>query len=363
MSGIEARARFDIIRYAQVWEDADVLLAGLAVRPGDRVLSVSSAGDNVLALLTADPERVVAVDLSYVQLNCLGFRIEAYRCLQHDELLELMGSRPSSRRREIYTQVVDRLPPSLRGFWAPHADAIIAHGFGGIGKFENYFRIFRELVLPLLHSRRAVDSLLMPKDPDARRRFHDRTWHNLRWRWMLKGFFSKTVMGRLGRDPSFFSFAEGSFPDQVAASTRHALVDLDPAANPYLHWILRGTHGDALPLALRPENFETIRGRLDRIQMVLAPIDGGLLSRGPFDAFNLSDIFEYMDEATFERVYGGILDMASPGARLLYWNMMAPRSRPAAFTDRVERQEELVSRLHAQDKAFFYMAVHAERVA
>jgi S-adenosylmethionine-diacylglycerol 3-amino-3-carboxypropyl transferase len=34
---------------------------------------------------------------------------------------------------------------------------------------------------------------------------------------------------------------------QVARLTRKALVDQDPAVNPYLHWILRGTHGDALP--------------------------------------------------------------------------------------------------------------------
>jgi S-adenosylmethionine-diacylglycerol 3-amino-3-carboxypropyl transferase len=36
------RAEFTPIRYAQVWEDADVLLAGLDVQPGDVSSPVSS---------------------------------------------------------------------------------------------------------------------------------------------------------------------------------------------------------------------------------------------------------------------------------------------------------------------------------
>src|SRR4029079_3337101 len=62
---IADRAAFDLIRYASVWEDADVLCEALApVARGGRLLSIASAGDNALALLTLDPAEVVAVDLS-----------------------------------------------------------------------------------------------------------------------------------------------------------------------------------------------------------------------------------------------------------------------------------------------------------
>src|SRR5436189_3704298 len=97
-SEVAAKADFSGIRYAQCWEDADVLLAGLDVRPGDVCLSIASAGDNALALLTRDPVRVVALDLSPAQLACLELRVSAYRDLSHQELLELIGSRPSERR-------------------------------------------------------------------------------------------------------------------------------------------------------------------------------------------------------------------------------------------------------------------------
>ena len=51
-SEVATRAEFSQIRYAQVWEDADILLDGLDIQPGDVCVSIASAGDNALAMLT-----------------------------------------------------------------------------------------------------------------------------------------------------------------------------------------------------------------------------------------------------------------------------------------------------------------------
>src|SRR5690606_28372250 len=151
MSGdISSRARFDDVRYAQVWEDADVLVEGLRIRPGDHVLSIGSAGDNALALLTADPASVVALDLSAPQIMCIRLRVAAYRTLSHPELLELMGSRPSDRRDALLDRTLKETDRACAEFWDERREAIRACGLGGVGKFERYFRIFRETILPLV---------------------------------------------------------------------------------------------------------------------------------------------------------------------------------------------------------------------
>src|SRR5262245_30023650 len=80
---IAKRAALDAIRYAQVWEDADILVPALRPKKGDTVVSISSAGDNALALLAEGPERVIAVDLNPAQLACLRLRISAYKHLAH----------------------------------------------------------------------------------------------------------------------------------------------------------------------------------------------------------------------------------------------------------------------------------------
>src|SRR5438270_910192 len=74
-----ARADFSQIRYAQCWEDADVLLEGLDIQPSDSCLSIASAGDNALAMLSRAPSRLVALDLSPAQLACVELRGAAYR--------------------------------------------------------------------------------------------------------------------------------------------------------------------------------------------------------------------------------------------------------------------------------------------
>ena len=42
-SEVEDYAEFNLIRYAQVWEDADILLEALNVDENDNVLSIASA--------------------------------------------------------------------------------------------------------------------------------------------------------------------------------------------------------------------------------------------------------------------------------------------------------------------------------
>ena len=360
---IASRADFSHIRYAQCWEDADVLVAGLDPSPGARCVSISSAGDNTLAMLTRAPGRVVALDLNPAQLACLELRVAAYRRLQHSELLELIGSRPSTRRRDWFAACRTGLGPGARAFWDARPELIDA-GIGSAGKFERYFSLFRNRVLPCIHRRKTVMRLLENRDPAARARFYEETWNSWRWRWMFRLFFSRAMMGRMGRDPSFFDHVEGPVAARILDRTRHALATLDPADNPYLHWILTGTHGAALPLALREEHFETIRGNLDCLEWRLASIEELLDGEpaGRFDAWNLSDIFEYMPEPAYHALLGKITAHSNPNARLAYWNMLAPRSRPETMASMLEPLDDLATNLHHQDKAFFYSRFVVEQL-
>lgn len=358
-----ARTDFSAVRYAQVWEDADVLLAGLDVQPGDVCLSIASAGDNALALLTKRPSRVIALDLSPAQLASLELRVAAYRTLIHPELLELVGSRPSDRRSSLYARCRPALGQAAREFWDSQPGAI-AHGIGGAGKFERYFAVFRSRVLPLVHRRATVLDLLRPKSTEARGRFYEERWNTWRWRLLFRIFFSRTVMGRLGRDPEFFRYVEKDVPASILERTKHALTELDPSVNPYVHWILLGTHGDALPCALRPEHFDAIRAGLDRLEWHCLSVEE-FLDRfdGPsFDRFNLSDLFEYVSLEHYHRTLESILRRSRPGARLAYWNMLAPRRRPEHLAGRLRPLDDLANTLHRVDRAFFYSAFRVEEV-
>jgi S-adenosylmethionine-diacylglycerol 3-amino-3-carboxypropyl transferase len=364
MSQISPTPDVPRIRYAQCWEDADVLLQALDVQPGDVCLSITSGGENTLSLLTRRPARVIAVDVSAAQLSCLEIKCAAFRQLDHERLLELLGARPSEQRLDLYRALRSSLTPATREFWDARP-AIVAAGISTGGKFEVYFSLFRRYVLPLIHSHADIEALFVPGTRESRDHYFDEVWDNRRWRLLMRLFLSKPVMSLLGRDPEFFRFARGSLAEAALARVKQALTVLDPAQNPYLQWIAFGRYRGALPHALRRENFEIIRDHLDRLELRLASIES-ILNESPeasIDRFNLSDIFEYLSVAASEATFEQIARAGRSGGRIVYWNMQVPRSRPQRLARQLQPLDGLAATLLPQNKAAFYSALHIEALA
>jgi S-adenosylmethionine-diacylglycerol 3-amino-3-carboxypropyl transferase len=360
---LETLAAAGPLRYGQCWEDADVLLEALAVSAGRVCLSIASAGDNTLALLSKSPGRVIALDRSAPQLACLELRVAAYQQLDDEALLELMGSRPSRRRLDLYRRCRAELAPATRRYWDERPAAVEA-GLGHAGRFEGYLELFRQRVLPLVHSATAVNRLLQGGSPEERLAIYRSAWNTWRWRALLGLFCSRALMSRLGRDPRFFAHAQGSILPHVRARLQHVLTALDPADNPYLHWILTGRHGTALPYALRPRNIAAIRANIDRLEWRHQSLESFLAESDhePIDCFNLSDVFEYMGLDAYSQLLERLAAAARPGARLAYWNMLVPRERPAELAARLRPLPELAAHLYARDRVFFYSRFVVEEV-
>ena len=358
---IDQRVSFLFVRYANCWEDADVLCAALLPRSGARVLSIASAGDNSLALLSMGAE-VVAVDLSVAQLACLDLRVAAFRRLDYEKLLAFLGVHPATDRLITYRLLERDLTPASQRFWSQHCEQI-AGGILHAGRFEEYFRKFRAWVLPLVHSRATTRKLLEAKDREARRQFWNNEWNSFRWRFLFRLFFSRFVMGRLGRDPEFFRYVEGSVSDRILQRAEYALTVLSTHDNPFLDYIVHGNFGTTLPMYLRPERFDSIRSGLDRLTLVHGSIEEAGRNHGSgFDAFNLSDIFEYLDPARSSKLYADLLELARPGARFAYWNTLVHRSCPAELVGRVRPLKDLARELFLRDRAFFYCNFEVDEV-
>lgn len=369
---IKDRADFEKIRYANCWEDADVLCESLQPCEGKRFLSIASAGDNSFSLL-AGGASVVAADLSLAQLACVELRREAFRGLSHASLLSFLGVTAADDRLQVYQTLRPGLSDWAQDFWDLRS-SLIEMGIIQAGKFEGYFRLFRTRVVPLIHSRNKVAKLLQHKSLDEQHKFYMEDWNSLRWRLMFRMFFSRWAMGRLGRDPEFFRYVEGSVADRILSRTKHALTEIPTATNPYLHFILNGnfspgqaSDGDssssiALPHYLRRENFDSIRAGLDRLTLFHGSIQDAAVvhAKSGFDGYNLSDIFEYLDPELCERIYRQLLELARPGARWVYWNMLVPRRAPAELAGEMTCCDELMRELFEQDKAWFYSALVVE---
>ena len=354
--------------YAQCWEDPSVLRRALRIAPGQRVLSVASAGDNSFALLLDDPRSVVAVDRNTTQIQVTQLKTAALRTLAREETLELLGVVPSRRREALLARVAEALPPDGRAFWRrSECLAWIRAGLVGAGKFERYLSFFRRFVIPLIHDRATVERLLGLGDREEQHRFYDEVWDSWRWRGLFRVFFGREVMKRFGRDPSFFSHVgEESIGDRFRERARWAFTELPVRENPYVTWILAGDFRATrlLPPYLQPGHYETIASRLDRLTLVPDELARhlGRAAAGSYDAFNLSDVFEYLSEEESAALFGSIARAGRSGARLCYWNLLVPRSAPPALAGRLVAEDERAARLHREDRAFFYHRLVIERV-
>jgi len=357
------QARRPEVRYAQCWEDADVLLTALDIGPEHTCLSIASGGDNTLALLSRGPRRVIAVDSNPAQIACLELRMAAYRELTHPQMLQLLGALPGNSRQKLYRRCRPLLSAQSRRFWDGSLN-YIDQGILSAGRLERYLSIFRTHVLPLVHQPNRVDQLLQILDSEERREFYNREWNSPRWRFIFRLFFSRWIMARLGREAACFRFARTDVAQHLLDRSRYALTELQPWDNPYLQWILTGQYCTALPYSLRPENYDAIRHRLDRVEWHCGSIETLLDSFADekIDRYNLSDIFEYLPLDAYHCLLERLAVKGKAGARLAYWNMLVKRRRPPQLADRLRPLTSLSRRLYAEDKAFFYSDFVLEEV-
>lgn len=359
-----------LIRYSQCWEDASLLLDTLKVGGGDVVVSIASAGDNTLALLSESPERVLAVDLSPAQLYLLEFKATCFRYLSYSQTLTLLGVKSEDKvtagLKDLRWRLYQKIRPYLSSDCAGYFDsrqAVVQMGVNHSGKLESYFALFRKLILPLVHNKETISTLFADKSDLEREQFY-KTWASPSYRLLCKMFFSKPVLRLLGRERCFFDYASDSLSNFVASATRNHLLSSASSDNPYLHYILTGGYDDVLPHYLKPQNYQSIKDNLDRLDIVQGSLTEVLaqLPAGTVSAFNLSDVFEYLDLESVARLTGEIVRVSRCGARVAYWNMLVDRHMEDFSDGQSSRQVVLEKDLPSCSTTFFYKRFIFERV-
>ena len=366
MSGTEAtrEALGERISYAQVWEDPEVLLRALKVVPGERVLSICSAGDNAFALAAAGAH-VTAIDLSKPQLALAELKLAAAVQFDIDRFRSFLGLDGVGQRVHLYHELRPQLSDSTRAWWDAH-ELEIRTGLLNCGRFERYLESFRTRALPVVHRRKTIDALLEPKSLAEQRSFYEQHWDTRRWRGLFRLFFSQFVMSRMGRSPAQFAHVQGPVSAEFLRRAAHVLTDIDIQTNPFVQWIMRGHYPDleAAHPYLSERGHKALRAAASRIEFVHADLIGHLADqpKGTYQAFNLSNVPEYLGEAEHEALLCAVVGASAPGARLAYWNLLVPRHRPESMKDRLDRHTAEAGMLLDGDRAFVYGGFQLETV-
>jgi len=345
------------LRYSVVWEDHELLEEGLAIGPDDDVLSITSGGDNTLALLLQEPRSVTAIDMSGAQSALLQLKLAAIRRLEHDELARLAGALPGERSA-LYRRLRDDLPEQARTYWDANVHVIEA-GLLEAGRLEAYLAGFARDHLPELWPDDLFDRLVDAPDLTAQADLFEREGRTDAFERRFRWYYGRDMMAKHGRDPAQFAHVQGGdvglwfFSRFCWACTHTRLRD-----NFYVQLFCGRRYRDlaAGPLWLRPDNLPRLRALADRVEVVTGELEG-LLDGSPagrFSKANLSDVFEYMSEELSDRFFELLACRLRPGGRVAFWNLLVPRTAPGSLDDRLRALPELSRRLWERDRSWFY---------
>lgn len=357
MSKHLANTKFSFIRYSNVWEDPNVLLQSLDAKSGSKMLSIASAGDNALAMLLLNPSEIVAVDLNSAQLSLMELKIVAIRELERSDVLKFLGFHLSDKRIYTYHSLRLMLSKEARNYW-DHNSHLIESGVVFCGKFEKYLQMFAQKILPWIHRPETVDQILEPKHEAAQVKFYNQKWNSWKWRLFLKTFFSRKLMGLLGRDPSFLSQVKLNVGKFIMKQSAQHLKSVQAQNNHILEFCLKGAFQKNLPLYLRAEYFNKVKSNLSSVILFKGYVEDAISNFGSFDAYNLSNIFEYMPMGKFKKITSHLISTSNSKALFSYWNLMVPRI--------MSNHSQLIKcnlngeSLQAQDLGFFYRSFISE---
>ncbi len=365
-SEVAKNLNLDQIRYSQVWEDHLLLERGLRPGPKDDVLSIGSAGDNVLALLLGKPRSLTAIDMSPAHSSLLELKLAGIRCLQHDEFASLLGLRDDHDRLSLYSRIQGSLPPYAQEFWQDHGELLQA-GLHNAGRLESYFQVFRSEHLPQICDPRLIELFLQASDMKTQAGIFARI-ATPAFRDCFCWYFGRNMMEKHGRDPAQFKHVanEDVVGSYFFGRFRYACTQIPIRGNFYLESFLTGHYRDLnlAPPYLQPSGFAKLKTLVDRVNVVTDELENHLdhEADGRYNKANLSDIFEYMSEDLSDRVFSAIAKKFRKQGRLVYWNLLVPRQRPDKLAEQLSPQIEEAKQLWQQDRSWFYRDFHIEEL-
>ena len=346
------------VRYAQCWEDPQILSDGLRIGPHDDVLSVASGGDNTFALLLQNPRSLYAIDRNPAQLYLMELKIRALQILEYDDFVKFLGARPSATRGRHYAHLRPSLTDGARGYWDSHQDEVKS-GVIHSGKFERYFHLFRRVVLPPIHRQASIEALFDSRSIDQQQVFYDSVWNNRRWRALFRIFFGRFLLGYVGRDPATFRYVDiESVAEELLSRTERGFTGVPTYDNYFLEYILTGAYRNleqAHPY-LKACNFNFLKEHVEQIQLIQTDLQEFLtrMAAESISKVNASDVFEYMSQTEFEQVLGAVLRACREGASIAFWTLFIPRRVPESLRERISVVREDPCLRSNCARTFFY---------
>jgi ubiquinone/menaquinone biosynthesis C-methylase UbiE len=109
------------IVYNVTWEDCRIDVENLKITSEDNILTISSAGDNVLDYLIENPNQIVVADINIRQLYLLELKLVCIKYLLYDEFFEIFSNSNYPLFESKFNEILKyKLSDAAKDYWMGH---------------------------------------------------------------------------------------------------------------------------------------------------------------------------------------------------------------------------------------------------
>jgi S-adenosylmethionine-diacylglycerol 3-amino-3-carboxypropyl transferase len=359
------------IDYYTCWEDFQIIQKALQINNADVIFSITSGGCNIFNFLVYNPKKIIAVDYNPYQNHLLELKIEAMRQFEYEQFLQFMGITPSNDREQLYERVRKRLSDNARKLWDRNSYAI-KRGVLLVGE-QNVKNIGK--MLRFLKGHSTIENFFLCGDIKEQTAYFYDHINGLPWRlyqrstsqnWVVKLMLCsraiKELPYRRKRAPDYFHYLQHvHFLSNHAKRIEQVFSKIPIRYNHFASLMLLGYYfnTDCYPPYLKVENYDTIRQRLDRIEMKSASAIEAVrqFPHNYFTKFNLSNIFDWMGTDSFHQQLEDLTNSGKDGGKILYATTRTDREIPPKITA-LSQDAKLASELLHEDRTIMYSMYH-----
>ena len=350
------------IKFAQGWEDFNVIREGLDIIKNQVIASIIASGDNVLNFLCYEPKKVFAFDISETQIFELKLKFAAINYLSYEEFIILLGYGGENKNRlEIYQSISEKLDEPTKKFWNENLK-MISKGFSFQGWWEKYMSLWRyplKLFLGKDFKRYTLSEDILERKEIFEKRIH------------RKGliFLSKLISRKVTINLIFHNKTINNIPDNYDYNNefwrqiRHFLVDIPCKNNPYHYWILTGKMPDEQKYwqpYLQKNNFNILKKNLYKVEIINIDIFQGLkdIKSDSINCFYLSDIFDWMNLDDMENTLLEVIRTGKNNSKIVYFILNYDKGIPVKIKNNLSFDEKEINKLTRIERVGLYKKVY-----
>ena len=369
---------FSGLVYSQIWEDPEVDLRALELKPGARLVCIGSGGCNAFSYLTADPSHVEVVDLNKHHVQLMRLKQAGLRHLpDYQSFYRFFGAADRSTNPRLFDRhLAPHLPAEAQRYWNQRDHLLrrrisrfarnIYH-YGLLGRFIAVGHLAAWLLGVRLAGVLETGSLQQQRD------YFDKEIAPLFERPIVRWITArKASLFGLGIPPAQYdSLAQAGGGDMAVVLKRRLeklACDFPVQENYFAHQAFARRYADGdegpLPPYLQSRHFDDLRTRADRVEINQASLTDRLAAATPesFDAYVLLDAQDWMTDAQLDELWSEITRTARPGARVIFRTADEPSLLPGrlsdAILDRWTYREARSVELNMQDRSAIYGGFH-----